>query len=240
MKIATSPGEDPGPLRDERELIAALPLPLSARALELGCGTARQTRALLRSGKFDAITALEVDTRQHALNLLLDDLPGVSFGLGGAEAIPATDASVDAVFLFKSLHHVPMALLDQAFAEMRRVLKPGGLLYISEPIFGGDYNEILRLFHDEQAVRQAAFDATVRAVDARCFELVGQTFFLAPVRYRSFDEFERAVIGVTHTEHHLSAALHRQVRERFDAHMTEQGAAFEAPFRVDLLRRPTG
>jgi trans-aconitate methyltransferase len=77
MKIATLPGDYPGPLRDERELIAALPLPPSARALELGCGTARQTRALLRSGKFGSITALEVDTRQHALNLLLDDLPGV-------------------------------------------------------------------------------------------------------------------------------------------------------------------
>jgi SAM-dependent methyltransferase len=143
------------------------------------------------------------------------------------------------VFLFKSLHHVPTALLHQAFAEMRRVLKPGGLLYISEPIFGGDYNDILRLFHDEQAVRQAAFDATARAVDAGVFELVEQIFFLAPVRYRSFEEFERAVIGVTHTEHHLSAALHQQVRERFQSHMTEQGAAFEAPFRVDLLRRPT-
>jgi SAM-dependent methyltransferase len=236
MKIAMP---DPGPLRDECELIAALPLPPSARALELGCGTARQTRALVRSGKFSAITALEVDTRQHALNLALTDLPQVSFGLGGAEAIPAADGAMDAVFLFKSLHHVPLDLLDDAFAEMRRVLKPGGLLYISEPIFGGDYNEILRLFHDEQAVRQAAFEATARAVDAGLFELVSQTFFLAPVRYRGFDDFERAVIGVTHTEHRLSAALHQQVRARFDAHMTAEGVAFEAPFRVDLLRRPT-
>jgi len=236
MKLSTL---DPGPLRDERELIAALPLPPAARAIELGCGTARQTRALVRSGKFGAIRAYDVDTRQHALNLALTDLPDVSFNLGGAEAIAAGDASADAVFLFKSLHHVPADALDTAFAEMRRVLAPGGLLYISEPIFGGDYNDILRLFHDEQAVRQAAFDATVRAVDGGLFELVSQTFFLAPVRYRSFDEFERAVIGVTHTDHVLSAALHQQVRARFDAHMTADGVAFAAPFRVDLLRRPT-
>lgn len=236
MKISLP---DSGPLRDERELIAALPLPPSARALELGCGAARQTRALVRSGKFSAIRALEVDTRQHALNLELSDLPTVSFGLGGAQATPAADASADAIFLFKSLHHVPPELLDTAFAEMRRVLAPGGLLYISEPVFGGDYNEILRLFHDEQAVRQAAFDATCRAVDGGVFELVSQTFFLAPVRYRDFKEFERAVIGVTHTDHHLSAALHQQVRTRFDTHMTADGVAFQAPFRVDLLRRPT-
>lgn len=227
---------DPGPLRDERELIEQLPLD-GARALELGCGTARQTRLLARSGKFAAIVALEVDRVQHALNLELADLPSVRFGLGGAEAIPAADASFDVVFLFKSLHHVPPDLLDQAFSEMWRVLAPGGLVYISEPVFGGDYNEILRLFHDEQHVREAAFAATRAAVESGQFELVSQTFFLAPVRYRSFAEFEEKVIGVTHTVHQLSAELHRQVREKFEAYLGERGAEFEAPFRVDLLHK---
>ena len=227
---------DPGPLRDERELIDQLPLN-GARALELGCGTARQTRLLARSGKFASIMALEVDRVQHALNLKLAELPSVRFGLGGAEAIPAADASVDAVFLFKSLHHVPLDLLDQAFAEIRRVLAPGGLVYISEPIFGGEYNEILRLFHDEQRVREAAFAATRAAVESGQFALVSQTFFLAPVRYRSFAEFEEKVIGVTHTEHQLSPALQRAVRDKFEAHLGERGAEFAAPFRVDLLQK---
>jgi SAM-dependent methyltransferase len=227
---------DPGPVRDERELIDRLPLD-AARALELGCGAARQTRLLARSGKFASIVALEVDRVQHALNLALADLPSVRFGLGGAEDIPAGDASADAVFLFKSLHHVPLDLLDQAFGEIRRVLAPGGLVYISEPVFGGDYNEILRLFHDEQRVRAAAFAATRRAVGSGQLALVSQTFFLAPVRYRSFAEFEQKVIGVTHTEHRLSPELHEQVRARFEAHLTERGAEFEAPFRVDLLQK---
>jgi SAM-dependent methyltransferase len=227
---------DPGPLRDERELIDQLPL-VAARALELGCGAARQTRLLARSGKFASIVALEVDRVQHALNLEMADLASVSFGLGGAEAIPAADASFDAVFLFKSLHHVPPDLLDQAFAEIWRVLAPGGLVYISEPIFGGDYNEILRLFHDEQRVREAAFAATRAAVESGQFALVWQTFFLAPVRYRSFAEFEEKVIGVTDTEHRLSSELHRQVREKFEACLGERGAEFEAPFRVDLLQK---
>ena len=227
---------DPGPPLDERELIDQLPL-AAARALELGCGAARQTRLLARSGKFASIVALEVDRVQHALNLELADLPSVTFGLGGAEDIPAADASVDAVFLFKSLHHVPLDLLEQAFGEMRRVLAPGGLLYISEPVFGGDYNEILRLFHDEQRVREAAFAATERAVGAGQFALVSQTFFQAPVRYRSFAEFEQKVIGVTHTEHRLSAELLAQVRAKFEGHLGERGAEFEAPFRVDLLRK---
>lgn len=228
--------DDPGPVLDERELIEGLPLS-RARALELGCGTARQTRLLAASGKFTSILALEVDRVQHELNLQLDDLPAVRFALGGAEDIPAGDAAFDAVFLFKSLHHVPIHLLAEAFAEIRRVLRPGGLAYISEPIFGGDYNEILRLFHDEQRVREEAFAATREAVAAGLFRVVSQTFFRAQVRYLSFGEFEQKVIQVTHTEHRLSQELLDEVRARFAAHMGERGAQFLAPFRVDLLER---
>jgi SAM-dependent methyltransferase len=233
MMIASA---DPGALRDERELIDRLPLQ-GARALELGCGTARQTRLLARSGKFASIVALEVDRIQHALNLAVEDLPLVRFGLGGAEDIPAGDASFDAVFLFKSLHHVPLDRLEKAFAEIRRVLAPGGLVYISEPVFGGDYNDILRLFHDEEHVREAAFAATREAVGSGQLALVSQTFFLAQVRYRDFAEFERKVIAVTHTDHRLSPELEAQVRARFESHMTARGAEFAAPFRVDLLQK---
>jgi SAM-dependent methyltransferase len=241
MRIADADG---GPVLDERVLLDALPLapagtPVGnpARALELGCGTARQTRLLAAGGRFASILALEVDRVQHDKNLLIDDLPGVRFALGGAEAIPAPDAGVEAVFLFKSLHHVPLDLLGQAFAEMHRVLAPGGLVYISEPLFGGDYNEILRLFHDEERVREAAFEATRAAVDAGLFELVSQTFFRAPVRYRNFADFEQKVVKVTHTEHRLSPALLEQVRAKFESHLGPDGARFLAPFRVDLLRK---
>jgi SAM-dependent methyltransferase len=234
MRISHS---DPGPVLDERELIGRLPLD-GARVLELGCGTARQTRLLARGAKFASILALEVDRVQHALNLQLDDLPSVRFALGGAEDIPAGAASIDSVFLFKSLHHVPPDLLGQAFAEIHRVLAPGGLVYISEPVFGGDFNEILRLFHDEQRVREAAFNATRAAVGSDLFELVSQTFFRAQVRYRDFAEFEQKVINVTHTKHRLSPALLARVRAKFEAHMVEGGADFLAPFRVDLLKKP--
>ena len=235
MRIAEADG---GPVLDERVLLDALPLASTpARALELGCGTGRQTRLLAAGGRFASILALEVDRIQHDRNLLVDDLPGVRFALGGAEQIPAPDASVDAVFLFKSLHHVPLDLLGQAFAEMRRVLVPGGLVYISEPVFGGDYNEILRLFHDEERVREAAFEATRDAVDSGLFELVSETFFLSPVRYKSFAEFEQKVIQVTHTEHRLSPELYAQVQSTFEAHLGPDGANFLAPFRVDLLRK---
>ena len=84
--------------------------------------------------------------------------------------------TVDVVLMFKSLHHVPVDLMDQALREIRRVLKPDGLVYISEPLFAGEFNEILRLFHDEQKVREAAFSAVKKAVDAGLFRLVEEIF----------------------------------------------------------------
>jgi SAM-dependent methyltransferase len=77
-------------------------------------------------------------------------------GYSGAQAIPFQDGSFDLALMLKSLHHVPLDLLDQALAEVHRVLRPQGLLYVSEPVFAGALNEVMRLFHDEELVRAAA------------------------------------------------------------------------------------
>lgn len=221
---------------DEQEIIDRLPLD-GARVLELGCGKAEKTRKLAESGRVASILALEVDTIQHEKNLRVDDLPKVCFALGGAEAIPADSGSFDIVFMFKSLHHVPVALMDRALEEIRRVLAPGGLAYLSEPVFAGDYNEILRLFHDEEQVRAAAFAAIRRCVDAGRMELADELFFDTRLRYRDFADFEEKVLRVTHTEHRLSPELREQVRAKFLARMNGDGAQFLIPMRVDLLRK---
>jgi ubiquinone/menaquinone biosynthesis C-methylase UbiE len=222
---------------NERNIYENL-LPMEgAHILELGCGKAEKTREIAQSGKIAALTALEVDHIQHAKNQQIGDLPNVSFRLGGAEAIPAPDGVFDVVLMFKSLHHVPPALMDKALAEIGRVLKPGGLAYISEPVYGGDFNDILRMFHDEKAMREAAFAAVERAVQGGTFELVGQQFFSTPGHFDSFEQFEERILKVTHTNHQLSPELYQAVKDKFMGHMTPQGADFLNPVRVDLLRK---
>lgn len=222
----------------EREIYESL-LPLDgARILELGCGKAEHTRAIAQGGKVASITALEVDEIQHAVNMQITDLPHVTFMLGGAESIPAADGHFDIVMMFKSLHHVPIDLMDQALAEIRRVLKPGGLAYISEPVYAGEFNEILRLFHDEKRVREAAFAALERAVTDGLFELAAEKFFATPSHFDDFGQFEHRILNVTHTQHSLSPELYQTVREKFMGHATTQGADFFTPIRVDLLRKP--
>jgi ubiquinone/menaquinone biosynthesis C-methylase UbiE len=205
--------------------------------VELGCGNADITRNIATSGTDRRITALEVDETAHAGNLQIADLPNVTFTLSGAEDIPLADESVDVVLMFKSLHHVPTNLMGQSFHEIRRVLKPGGLAYISEPIFAGDFNEVLRLFHDEQSVREAAFEATKNAVDSGLFSLLEEVFFNAPIRFESFAEFEHKTINATHSNHALDDALYQQVKQRFEQHIGDDGAHFLMPIRIDLLQK---
>lgn len=206
--------------------------------LELGCGRAWMTRQLAERFQPRQIIATEVDTIQHGKNLLIDDLPNVTFTAGGAEAIDLEDSSVDVVIMLKSLHHVPLPLMGLALSEIARVLRPGGLAYISEPVYAGDFNEILRLFNDEKQVRKAAFAAVQNSVAKNELLLVRQIFFNAPGSYRDFAEFDERMIQVTHTNHQIDEALYRRIRNAFNRHMGEDGAHFLKPSRVDLLQKP--
>ncbi len=204
--------------------------------LELGCGKAFIARAIASEGEGRSIVATEVDQIQHKKNLQITDLPNVHFVLAGAEKIPEEDNSFDVVFMFKSLHHVPLEQMDAALAEIQRVLKPKGIAYISEPVFAGDFNEILRLFHDEEIVRKAAFDTVKKAVDDGKFILKEQVFFHTPRHYEDFAEFENRLIKVTHTEHQLSEEKVAQISHKFSQHLTENGADFAVPIRADILQ----
>ncbi|WP_058553770.1 class I SAM-dependent methyltransferase [Thiohalocapsa sp. ML1] len=208
-----------------------------AQVLELGCGAAHSTRALVERLGAAVVIATEVDRIQHEKNLGLGDLPGVRFVLGGAEAIDAPDASFDAVLMFKSLHHVPMAGMDQALGEIHRVLKPGGAALFSEPVYAGPFNDLMALINDEREVRQAAFDALCRAVDAGLFVAEAEVFIEVPGAYPDWDSFAARFLDVTHTALEIDAARRAEIRAAFEAHLTPEGAHFMKPHRLDLLRK---
>jgi ubiquinone/menaquinone biosynthesis C-methylase UbiE len=224
-------------VRTRREVYESL-LPLAnAHVLELGCGAAETTREIATSAPGVSITAMEVDLVQHRKNLAIADLPNVTFRPGGAEWIAEGDERFDIVLMFKSLHHVPLKKMDQALVEIARVLKPGGLAYFEEPVFDGDYNEIMRLFHDEGFVRAAAFEALERAVRSGRMALVTEKFFLTPKRFRDWAHFEKKILEETHTEHRPTPEQWAEAKDRFMRAMTADGAVFMAPMRVDVLRK---
>ena len=207
--------------------------------LELGCGNALTTRRLAEAYPDCEILALEVDQAQHEKNLQTETMPNVRFALGGAQSIRLPDASVDAVIMLKSLHHVPTESMDQALAEIARVLRPDGIAYISEPVYAGAFNEILRRFHDEKRVREAAFAAIAGAIESGLLRLDREIHFLSESRFAGFEEFEQRVIGATHSEFSIDDCLLSEIRTAFAPFTDADGlAVFKNPMRADLLRRP--
>ena len=222
-------------LENELNVIRSLINLDNANILELGCGAAEKTHQLIELYPTASITAAEVDQIQHNKNLAAP-VPGVTFKSYGAESIEEDEETFDGIMMFKSLHHVPVELLDRAFAEIARVLKPGGWLYISEPVFAGAFNEVIRVFHDEEYVRKEAFGAIQRAVAGTRFKLCEERFFLTPLKMTGFAQFEDRLLNVTHTHHNLTDEQYSEVKRRFEANLTDKGYVFEVPNRVDFLR----
>lgn len=234
MKIATAPIDLSCPESDIYNRLLKLD---DKHILELGCGSADITRHIATSGLNRRITALEVDEIAHASNLQISDLPNVTFGLAGAQDIPLDEESVDVVFMFKSLHHVPVELMEKSLQEIRRVLKPGGLAYISEPVFAGEFNEILRLFHDEKIVREEAFSTLTKVVNDGLFTLVEELFFNSPIHFEDFTAFEDDTIKVSYGDYRMDDDLYEQVKHKFEQHLGDDGVHFQHPIRVDLLQK---
>lgn len=230
---------DPQAYREasEVELIATLMHLEGRQLLELGCGAGWMTRLLAERFHPARILATEVDHIQLAKNLAQPPIPGVEFRYGGAEAIAAPDASFDAVFMFKSLHHVPRHLMAPSLGEIHRVLVPGGLAYFCEPVYWGDFNAVLSLVHDEREVREAAFQALVQAVESGRYALETEIFFQVPGTYPTWDDFADRFLKVTHTQLDLNAEREARIRAAFEAHLTPTGAHFLKPHRIDLLRK---
>ena len=221
----------------EADLIADR-LDLAGRqVLELGCGNAYMTRVLAERFHPAGILATEVDRVQLERNLAGDFPPQVRFAYGGAEAVEAPDGHFDAVFLFKSFHHVPEALMARSLDEIHRVLRPGGWAWFSEPVYWGAFNDVLRLFHDERVVREAAFRHIQAAVASGRFALEEEIFFQYEGIYPDWADFERRFLKVTHTRHDLDEALYERVKAAFEVHLGPEGARFMKPHRVDLLRK---
>ena len=225
------------PLVDDELAVLADMVPLERLdIIELGCGNARMARTLLQRYPACLVTGLEVDARQHEKNLA-NPQERLHFIAAGAESIPLPDASFDLALMLKSLHHVPMPLMAQALGEVARVLRPGGHLYVSEPIYDGELNEVIRLFNDEGVVRAAAQSAVDAALTTGLWEQVSERRFEMPVRFRDFAEFEQRMMRPTFADHQLDDAKIAAVREVFMPHCGPEGARFTRPMHVRLLRR---
>ena len=134
---------------------------------------------------------------------------------------------------------MPIPRQGPALAEAARVLKPGGLLYIQEPIAAGAYFELMRPVEDETEVRAKAYEALQAAARNGALEAALEFLYEAPVRHDSFADMTRSVIAVDEARRPRVVAHEAQLRTGFFAAAEARDGAywFYQPCRLNLLRR---
>lgn len=102
------------------------------RVLDVGCGTGylsgRVARAIGPDGRVEGIdpsAPVVAYANERAA-------PNATFRVAGAEELPYDDASFDAVVSCLAVHHIAADARGRAFAELYRVLQPGGRLVVAD------------------------------------------------------------------------------------------------------------
>jgi ubiquinone/menaquinone biosynthesis C-methylase UbiE len=203
--------------------------------IDVGCGPAAVSRQFAALGA--KVLGVEPDPIQAEKNRQAEPVPGLTFVEGVAENLPAESGTVDGVFFFRSLHHVPIDHMDAALVEAARVLKPDtGFLCIVEPAVTGTNFPIMKPFHDETHVRAEAQAALAR-MSGNLFRTEERYRYFIYPRHASFDDFVDRVMGQTFNSHDRAKVVSDEVRTLFEAGRTDAGDyRFEQPMLINLYR----
>jgi SAM-dependent methyltransferase len=131
------------------------------RVLDLGCGHGMASVVLARRGAIVAGIDLSNGYVEEARRRAIANEVIADYQQADAEHLPFADHTFDAVWGSAILHHLDLC---QTGAELRRVLKPGGIAVFCEPWGGNPFLEFARKYipypgkhrtPDEQPLRHA-------------------------------------------------------------------------------------
>jgi SAM-dependent methyltransferase len=105
---------------------------------DVGCGPGRVTTYLAGLG----LDAFGVDLSPGMIEVARAHHPGLRFEVGAMAALDLADGALGGVLAWYSIIHTPPGQLAVAFAELGRVLAPGGHLLLS--FQAGDDDHVLR------------------------------------------------------------------------------------------------
>jgi ubiquinone/menaquinone biosynthesis C-methylase UbiE len=131
-------------LQPPDKLISRSGIEAGMKILEIGCGSGCfTTSAARRTGKSGEVNALDINSRmldqlrrklEKAIN---SDLKNIIIHRANAYELPFEDDSLDLVFMVTVFPEIPNK--KKALAEIYRVLKPDGILALSEFLPDPDY-----------------------------------------------------------------------------------------------------
>jgi SAM-dependent methyltransferase len=204
--------------------------------VDVGCGGGALVRALAERGA--RAIGIETSDRQLESARAQRVAPGVSYAVGRAEALPLASDSADAVVFMRALHHVPVAAHGAALTEARRVLRPGGALYVAEPLPEGDYFALTSMIEDELEVRTAA-QRTLAGAGAAGFSAAASRRYDVVTVLSGPEAFRRRTVSVDPDRAALfdqRAAEIARVLAGLGEPAQNGGRRLRQPMKADLLR----
>ncbi|HSV29955.1 MAG TPA: class I SAM-dependent methyltransferase, partial [Candidatus Omnitrophota bacterium] len=182
------------------------------------------------------VLGVECSPRQLKKAWAADKVADEEIVEGVGQALPVPDASADVVVFFNSLHHVPAEFMAKSLEEAARVLKPGGLVYISEPLAEGVFYQVCRPIDDEATVRAQAYDALKAAPG---FAQAQEFRYIHTVAMKSYEAFRDRIISANSEREAKFERMDAEMRDLFAAKamMRDGSFCFDQPMRVNVLRK---
>ncbi len=205
--------------------------------LDVGSGEGHLSRMMAKQGAH--VIGIECSPRQMKKALSYDCVSDEKFIDAVGQDLPFEDISMDVIVFFNSLHHIPVDEQFNALKEAVRVLRPGGFVYVSEPVAEGPHFELLKPIDDETYVRAKAYEALKRYEELG-LKWVKEETYNHPVRRQSFEELRDKLTGPNPERDTIFEEQDAELRAAF-AHygvQKEDGCTyFDQPTRMNLLQK---
>jgi SAM-dependent methyltransferase len=202
------------------------------RVIDVGCGDGSLVRHMAKFGA--QVLGVECSPRQLAKARAAVPAPRTDIVEGVGQSLPAPSGEADVVVFFNSLHHVPPEFMGKALEEAARVLRPGGLVYVSEPLAEGLFFQTCRPVDDETQVRALAYQALKTCPALK----PAQEFrYLHTMTMKTFAAFREKLISANSEREARFDAMSDELQALFNANgsHSEDGWNFEQPMRVNVL-----
>ena len=206
------------------------------KVADIGCGEGSLTHLMTRHGA--SVIGVECSPQQLERARSAKPAGNENYSEGVGENLTFEDNKLDLVVFFNSLHHIAVNQQDRALAEAARVLKPGGQVYVCEPLAKGEHFELMKPVHDETEVRAAAYQAMSRA-DKHGLTMEMETEYSHSSCYPDFTAFRERIEVINPHLNDQFDELQEILRNNFETlgHKSDDGMEFSQPMRVNLFTK---
>jgi|GEM_PF-355408 len=152
-----------------------------SKILDLGCGAGQDARYFAEAG----MKVLGLDISKEMIAEAKKRNPKISFSVGDFLLFNFMDDKFDAVWCSAAFHHIPSDQNEVFIRKIKRILRSGGLLYISTGVGGSEsedwtdaeweiknkkiptrmYNKIMTSKKFENLIKKFSFEIIQKSVD---------------------------------------------------------------------------